>query len=93
MNIKELELVVCILKEFSSQLADKVCNDTDEALFKNWTVEERHKFVRKYHTWNGDPEEFDPNDLHLPDYAIVAFLGDLLKQKLVYLRKKKIEQT
>ena len=33
------------------------------------------EFVRAYHDWNGDPEEFDPNHLHLPNFAVVEFLA------------------
>lgn len=40
-----------------------------------WTQEERAKFVKEFHDWNGSPENFDLGALHLPDGGVAAFLA------------------
>jgi len=37
------------------------------------------QFVREFHDYNGDPEQFDESHLHLPDYAVMGFLAYKLR--------------
>jgi hypothetical protein len=78
MNSKEKKLAAEFLNIASEQFSRHVCNDVDDLLFENWTLEERRKFIKEYHEWNGDPEEYDENFLHLPDWAIMSFLAKKL---------------
>lgn len=73
MNNKELKLVSELLNIADEHYGDHCCNDADEALFNEWTLGERRQFVKEFHDWNGDPEEYDENWLHLPDYALMGF--------------------
>lgn len=76
----EKKLAVHYLNEHSTELGENCCNDVDEdVIFKDWTLEERKKFVKEYHDYNGDPEEYDEDFLHIPDFAIVSFLAHKLK--------------
>ena len=40
-----------------------------------WTLEERQQFVKEFHEWNGDPEYFNKDWLHLGDSTIMSFLA------------------
>lgn len=78
MNAKEKEVAKIILEMAMDELGNNGCNDVDESIYKDWTKEERIEFMKKFHEWNGDPEEFDERMLHIPDYALVGFLTDRL---------------
>lgn len=78
MNKKELQLAAHFLNEASSQYANNGCNDVDESVWSRWTKEERQEFVKGFHEYNGDPEEYDPEYLHLPDFAIMGYLAHKL---------------
>ena len=78
MTKNEKKLAVHFLKKASDEFGRHVCNDVDDEVFKDWTLEERKKFVKKYHEYNGDPEEYDENFLHLPDFALMGYLADKL---------------
>jgi len=78
MNIKEQKLAAYLLDLASKDFGRHVCNDVDEKIFTGWTNEERVEFVKEYHAYNGDPEEFDPKFLHIPDYALMSFLSSKL---------------
>lgn len=73
MNTKERKLAVAFLRDLSEVLGNRICNDWKFP--SDWTLDERRAFVLEYHTWNGDPEEFDPNFLVLPDFAVASFLA------------------
>ena len=73
MSEKEKALVKRFLKEHADVIGNRCCNDWDFP--EDWTHEEKVQFVREYHEWNGDPEEFDEKFLHLPDFAVVEFLA------------------
>lgn len=82
MTNKEIELAAYWLEEASALYGNHGCNDVEESLFKDWTIEERIKFVKEYHEWNGDPEIFDETFLHLPDFAIMGFLSYKLHKSI-----------
>lgn len=75
MNELEKKLASEILKLASDQFSNHGCNDVSERVWKGWTVEQRQQFVKEYHEYNGDPEEYDPEYLHIPDYALMSFLA------------------
>ena len=59
MNKKEQELAAYLLKLASNQFSNHGCNDVDKKAYEEWTIEERQQFVKEYHEWNGDPEEYN----------------------------------
>ena len=78
----QLALIVTMLKLASNGFSNFGCNDVDEKVYKNWTLEERKEFVRDFHEWNGDPEEFEETFLHLADFAIMDFLAAKLEHEI-----------
>lgn len=73
MNAKERALAASLLRTASDDFANHGCNDWEWPA--DWTHEQKTEFVREYHEWNDDPEEFDADYLHLPDFAVMAFLA------------------
>lgn len=73
------------LKRLYSEMENRIyargCHDLEDSVYKDWTEKERKSFVKKYHQFNGDPEEYDPKYLHIPDFAVQAFLRFLAKIK------------
>lgn len=78
MTRKENKLASYFLELASDEFGNHGCNDVEDEVWENWTLEERQKFIKEYHEWNGDPEEYDENYLHLPDFAIMSFLSHKL---------------
>ena len=75
-NKKELELLMKFLDELDDVFSCAGCNDWDFPA--DWTNEEKIKFVKEFHNYNGDPEEFDEEFLHMADFSVLG----LLKKKL-----------
>jgi hypothetical protein len=75
MNQKEKQLAKHFLKLAAEEFGNHGCNDVSESVWDGWSVEERQKFVKEYYEYNGDPEEYNPKYLHIPDYAIMSFLA------------------
>ncbi len=73
----EKELCIKMLELLSDILGNRCCNDFDFP--ESWSKEEVIKFVKDYHDWNGDPEEFSEEYLHLPDFGVVSLLAERLK--------------
>ena len=79
MKTWEVDAAVQFLRDFADDLGNRGCNDFDlKAMIPDEI--ERRDFVRECREWNGDPEEFDPNFLELPDFAVVGFLAHKLEQ-------------
>lgn len=79
MTQKEKELASAMLEMASDVFGNHGCNALDEDVWDGWTDKQRQKFVKEYHEYNGDPEEYDPDFLNLPDFAVM----DLLAYKLL----------
>jgi hypothetical protein len=77
---KEKAFAVHWLRIAADHYGDHVCNDMEFP--RAWTRDDCEDFVRRYHDWNGDAEEFRATWLHLPDYAAMAFLAHLLEQEI-----------
>lgn len=82
-NKKELSLVYKMLELASEQFSNNVCNDVDENFYDGWALEERQNFVKEFHEWNGDPEEYDENFLNLGDSMIMSFLAHKVKSQII----------
>lgn len=79
MNTKEKELAAKMLELASDQFSNHGCNDVEDSVYEGWTQDERKQFVKEFHEWNGDPEEYSETFLHLGDWAIMSFLAHKLK--------------
>jgi len=77
----EAKLATKLLDMATREFGNHMCNDVDESMWDGWTVEERRKFVKEFHDYNGDPEEYNENRLHMMDFS------------LFYMVKKKIEKA
>ena len=77
MNDKEKLIAASMLKELSSKLGNECCNDW--SFPASWSEDEKITFVKEYHDWNGDPEEFLETHLHLPDFCVASFLAHKLR--------------
>ncbi len=73
LNPKEAALVVQFLNEYSDELGNNGCNDWKFP--PEWSQSEKETFVKEYHDYNGDPQEFDLTNLNLPDFAVASFLA------------------
>lgn len=80
MKDKELKLAAKFLELSSEEFTDHGCNDVSEEYWEGWTIEERQEFVKGYYEYNGDPDVYDPEYLHLPDYAIMGYLAYLMNK-------------
>jgi len=79
MNKKEKAIAAKLMQMARDEFGDHGCNDLDSDFWDGWTIDERKQFIREYHEYNGDPEEFDENYLHLPDYAVMGFMAHKLR--------------
>ena len=79
MNLKERELAAQMLDAASDEYSDHGCNDWNFP--SDWTHEERLTFVKDYHDFNGNPGDFLPTHLHLPDFAVMSFLAHKLRME------------
>jgi hypothetical protein len=76
MNEQHKKLAAAMLSEYANALGNKCCNDWNFP--EDWTTQEKEEFCKGYHEWNGDPEEFTPEHLYLPDFAVADYLAYLL---------------
>jgi len=82
MDKKHLELVAKMLDLASDSFGNNCCNDIEDSIYEGWTLEERRQFVKEYHEYNGDPEKYDENFLHIGDYAIMGFFANKLRKEI-----------
>ena len=75
LNTKEKQLAAKMLEMASDEFSNHGCNDIEDSVYEGWTLEERQQFVKEFHEWNGDPENFDKDWLHLGDSTIMSFLA------------------
>lgn len=80
MTDKEKHLVAVLLDMASNEFSNHGCNDMPENSFQNWTIEEKQSLVKQFHDYNGDPENFDPNDLTIlnHDSILMGFFASKL---------------
>lgn len=68
MNKKYLLLASKMLSEYGDILGNQCCNDWNFP--DDWSTEEKIEFMKLYHEYNGDPEEFSEDHLHLADFCV-----------------------
>lgn len=81
MTAKDKYLASELLERASEEFANHGCNDFDFP--DDWTEQEKADLIQRYHRWNGDPENFSPKHLFLPDYAIMRFLAIELRDQAI----------
>jgi len=81
MNKKECDLAASMLDMLNDILGNRCCNDFNFP--ESWNDEDKHKFVKAFHEYNGDPEEFDKDHLNLPDFCVAGLLSHKLKNIFV----------
>jgi hypothetical protein len=66
-----------LLVEYANDfLGNQGCNILSQEMKDTLSQEEWIKLNKEFHEWNGDSEEFDPNNfIYLPDFAVLAFLS------------------
>ena len=75
---KEIDnLAADFLKELSNIQGNAGCNDWDFP--KHWTKEMKEEFVKGYHRYNNSPDDFDPDFITLPDFAVASYLAHILR--------------
>lgn len=79
MTNREKILAANLLELAANEFSNHGCNDVDESVFKDWTIEERREFVKGFYKYNGDPENYDENYLHLGDSILMDYLANKLK--------------
>lgn len=77
MKEKHKKLAASMLADHSEKLGNNPCNDW--RFPEDWTIREKAEFCIAYHDWNGNPEEFNPEYLHLPDFAVAHFLAHMME--------------
>lgn len=76
----ELKLINNLLQMAKFEFGKHCCNDVDDEIYAGWTLNERKAFVKGFYEYNGDPENYDETDLHLPDYALMGFMAAKLNK-------------
>ena len=78
LKAKALTLAGELLRDYAERLSCDGCNDWDFP--KDWTTQDKEAFVKAFHDWNGDPEEFNPQRLILGNSSVAGVLSAVLKQ-------------
>ena len=79
MRKEYLELAAKMLSDYADLLGNRCCNDWDFP--EGWSEDLKREFAKAYHEYNGDPEEYDENNLSLSDFCVADLLSDILKPK------------
>lgn len=82
MTPKENKLAIQMLKLASNAFSNYGCNDVDESVYKDWTKQERIDFVKQFHEYNGNPEDFDSEKLDIPDWLLMDFMAYKLTKSI-----------
>lgn len=81
MNNKEKAIAIILLD--NAVIGSNNDLPDSDLLFKDFKVSERIQFVKEFHEWNGDPEEFDEQFLYLDNNSILEFLINKIKAELL----------
>jgi hypothetical protein len=70
-----LHLISDLLEMAAEEFSRHGCNDFD---LSEWLdPDEQQSFVRGFHEWNGDPEEFNPERPEMGDSCVMSYLSGL----------------
>ena len=79
MDDKIRELANKLLCAVAEDMSNNTCNDLPRGTFKGWTSEEKNSFMKEFHKWSGDPEEYKPGRMDIMDYEAVKYIAHLIK--------------
>lgn len=71
------KLAADFLKELADRQGNDGCNDWDFP--SHWTKEMKEDFVRGYHRYNNSADDFDPDFITLPNFAVASYLAYILR--------------
>lgn len=79
MKIKNKWLLIAadFLEQASDEFSNHGCNDWDFP--DDWTEKEKQEFVKKMYEDNGDPENYNPNHLDMPNWWVMGFLAGKIR--------------
>ncbi len=77
LTVKEMQIAAAMLDDYSDYLGNRTCNDFEWPC--NWNDEEKTKFTKEFHDYNGDPEEYEEGDILNSDFSVAGFLAFKLK--------------
>jgi hypothetical protein len=80
LNEQQAKVIASLLDLAFDRVANCNCNDFDLAELLP-DPQERRDLMRRYHEYNGDPEEFDPEDDYdtVEDYALMGYFAAALR--------------
>ena len=76
LSATEAELAADLLQKAADHFGDRVCNDYNLSEVVP-IVQKRRELMKKFHEWNGDPENFDPNSEYVwvSDFMMMAYMA------------------
>lgn len=79
LSVNEAELAADLLQKAADRFGDGVCNDYNLAEVIP-VVQKRRELMKKFHEWNGDPENFDPNNEYVwvSDFMMMAYMASVI---------------
>lgn len=78
MNAKWMKLAGDLLDKAADEFTNHGCNDW--WFPADWTIEDRRELVKAMYEQNGNPEEYDPDQLNVADWWVMQFLASKLKE-------------
>ena len=82
MTCKEKLMAAYWLDEASNLYGNHGCNDIPKRVWDGWSIKERKQFVKDFGGFNGDPEDYDPDEIDLPDFCVMSLLADKLRKEV-----------
>lgn len=73
------DLAADFLRELTRIQGNAGCNDW--RFPAHWTQKMKEEFTQGYHRYNNSADDFDPDFLVLPDFAVTSYLAYLLDGK------------
>jgi len=81
MTPAEKRFAARLLRMAADEFGNHGSNDFDLVADGGMMAGEVDDFRRRFHAWNGDPEEFSAGRTDMHDYAAMDFLAHLLEEE------------
>lgn len=79
MTKNQLKLASALLELASKQFSNHGCNDLSEDITDLLSQSEWDELNKEFHDWNGDPENYEPNDIMHYDWLWMNYMSKKLK--------------
>ena len=74
-----MNFVSKLLEIASNQFCNHGCNDLSNDFWEGVSKEEKKLLYKGYHTWNGDLEDYNPEQTdYLGDAALMAYFSEII---------------